>query len=161
MKWKSIILSIVAFFTNLFSSPNEVQAQVQVQGIQIAGSTKVGTLYVDTDKTSAVKKEGAHYLTVFAEEKFTDQVFLTNLRKNKKLKDVVGAVYLFLFDNRGSSYCIAANCLVDAQGQVCLDYGSDMQMKSLTAKDATMINAYTMCLKALENKRRVQKRFVK
>ena len=155
MKWKSIILSIIAFFSNLFSSPSDVQAQ----SLQMAGATAVGTLYVDTDKTSAVKKEGAHYLTVFAEEKYTDQVLLAKLRKDKKLKDVVGAIYLFLFDNRGSSYCIAANCLVDAQGQVCLDRGSNMQMKRLTAKDTTMLNAYTLCLKALENKQRFQKKF--
>ena len=157
MKWKSIILSIVAFFSNMFSASVDVSAQ----GLQMAGATDLGILYVDTAKTSTLQKEGVHYLTVFAEEKYTDMLFLEELRKDEDLVNVVGAVYLYLFDNRGSSYCIAANYLVDAKGQVCLDYGSDMQMKSLTAKDATMINAYTMCLKALENKRRVQKRFVK
>ena len=40
MKWKSIILSIVAFVSNLFFGNSDVQAQVQ--GLQIAGSTKVG-----------------------------------------------------------------------------------------------------------------------
>lgn len=153
MKWKSIILSIIAFFSNLFSSPSDVQAQ----SLQMAGATAVGTLYVDTDKTSAVKKEGAHYLTVFAEEKYTDQVFLSDLHKNEKLKEVVGAIYLFLFDNRGSSYCVAAKYLVDDQGQVCLDCGSNMKMKSLTVNDKTMLNAYTLCLKSLENKKRLQK----
>ena len=157
MKWKSIILALAIILGSWCFSMNNVQAQT----LQFAGPTKVGDLYVDTDKTSAVKKDGAYYLTVFAEEKYTNQVFLSNLHKNERLKDVVGAVYLFLFDNRGSSYCTATKCLVDSEGKVCLDYGSDMQMKSLTAKDATMINAYTMCLKALENKRRVQKRFVK
>ena len=155
MKWKSIILSIVAFVSNLFFGNSDVQAQVQ--GLQIAGSTKVGTLYVDTNKTSAVKKDGAHYLTVFAEEKYTNQVFLSDLHKNEKLKEVVGAIYLFLFDNRGSSYCVAAKYLVDAQGQVCLDCGSNMKMKSLTVNDKTMLNAYTLCLKSLENKKRLQK----
>ena len=155
MKWKSIILSIVAFVSNLFFGNSDVQAQVQ--GLQIAGSTKVGTLYVDTNKTSAVKKDGAHYLTVFAEEKYTNQVFLSNLHKNEKLKEVVGAIYLFLFDNRGSSYCVAAKYLVDDQGQVCLDCGSNMKMKSLTVNDKTMLNAYTLCLKSLENKKRLQK----
>ena len=155
MKWKSIILSIVVLFSIFVFAPTEVKAS----GLQLAGATKLGMLYVDTDKTSAVKKEGAHYLAVFAEEKYTDQVLLAKLRKDKKLKDVVGAIYLFLFDNRGSSYCIAANCLVDTQGQVCLDRGSNMQMKRLTDKDTTMLNAYTLCLKALENKKRIQKNF--
>ena len=155
MKWKSIILSIVAFVSNLFFGNSDIQAQVQ--GLQIAGSTKVGTLYVDTNKTSAVKKDGAHYLTVFAEEKYTNQVFLSDLHKNEKLKEVVGAIYLFLFDNRGSSYCVAAKYLVDAQGQVCLDCGSNMKMKSLTVNDKAMLNVYTLCLKSLENKKRLQK----
>ena len=157
MKWKIVIIGIVTFFISLFFCTAEVQAQVQ--SLQIAGSTKVGTLYVDTDKTSAVKKEGAYYLTVFAEEKYTDKVYLDILHKNEKLKNVVGAIYLYLFDNRGSSYCIAAKYLVDNKGQVCLDYGSDMKMKQLTAKDTTMLNAYTLCLKALENKNRIKKKF--
>ena len=159
MKWKVIIISVVAFFTSIFFCTSEVQAQVQ--SLQMAGATKVGTLYVDTEKTSAVKKDGAYYLTVFAEEKYTDKVYLDILHKNEKLKDVVGAVYLYLFDNMGSSYCVAAKYLVDSKGKVCLDYGSDMKMKQLTAKDITMLNAYTLCLKALENKKRTQKSFVK
>ena len=157
MKWKSIILALTIILGSWCFSMNNVQAQT----LQFAGPTKVGDLYVDTDKTSAVKKDGAYYLTVFAEEKYTNKVFLSNLHKNERLKDVVGAVYLYLFDNRGSSYCVAAKYLVDDKGQVCLDYGSDMKMKQLTAKDITMLNAYTLCLKALENKKRTQKSFVK
>ncbi|MBR5589508.1 MAG: hypothetical protein IKW41_05090 [Phascolarctobacterium sp.] len=155
MKWKSIVLSVVAFFSNLFSSPGEVQAQ----GLQLAGATDLGTLYVDTAKTETLHKNGAYYLTVFAEEKYTDKVFLAELRKDEDLKNVVGAVYLYMFDNKGSSYCVVANYLVDDKGNVCLDYGSDMQMKRLTAKDETMMNAYTLCLKALENKKRFQKKY--
>ena len=157
MKWKSIILALAIILGSWCFSMNNVQAQT----LQFAGPTKVGDLYVDTEKTSAVKKDGAYYLTVFAEEKYTNQVFLSNLHKNERLKDVVGAVYLFLFDNRGSSYCTATKCLVDSEGKVCLDYGSDMQMKRLTTNDTAMINAYTLCLKALENKQRVQKGFAK
>ena len=155
MKWKSVILGAATVLSNAFFSPTVVQAQA----LQIAGATDLGMLYVDTAKTGSVLKAGAYYLTVFAEEKYTDKVFLAELRKDEDLKNAVGAVYLFLFDNRGSSYCIAANYLVDEQGKVCLDYGSDMQMKKLTAKDTTMLNAYTLCLKALENKKRWQKKF--
>lgn len=157
MKWKSIILALAIILGSWCFSMNNVQAQT----LQFAGPTKVGDLYVDTDKTSAVKKDGAYYLTVFAEEKYTNQVFLTELHKNKDLKNVAGAIYLYLFDNRGSSYCVAAKYLVDDKGQVCLDYGSDMQMKRLTTNDTAMLNAYTLCLKALENKQRVQKGFAK
>lgn len=157
MKWKSIILSIAAFMGNFFSSPVDVQAQ----GLQLAGSTDLGTLYVDTAKTDTLEKAGTYYLAVFAEEKYTDKVFLAELRKDEDLVNVVGAVYLYLFDNRGSSYCIAANYLVDDKGKVCLDYGGDLQMKRLTSKDEAMINAYTLCLKALENKKLMKQGFRK
>ena len=155
MKLKSIILSLAIIMGSWCFCIGNAQAQ----GLQFAGATDLGNLYVDTAKTSTLHKAGAYYLTVFAEEKYTDKVFLTELRKDEDLVNVVGAVYLYLFDNKGSSYCIAANYLVDDKGQVCLDYGSDMQMKSLTANDKTMLNAYTMCLKALENKKRFQKKF--
>lgn len=155
MKWKSIILGITIILSGLFLMPNNGQAQT----LQLAGKTDLGILYVDIAKTSTVQKAGAYYLTVFAEERYTDKVFLQEIRKDEDLQNVVGAIYLYLFDNRGSSYCIAANYLVDDKGQVCLDYGGDMRMRKLTAKDTTMINAYTMCLKALENKKRFRKKF--
>ena len=155
MKWKSIILSLVIILGSLYFSMGSVQAQE----LKFAGATDLGNLYVDTAKTSTVHKAGAYYLTVFAEERYTDKIFLQEIRKDEDLQNVVGAVYLYLFDNRGSSYCIAAHYLIDAKGKVCLDYGGDMQMKALSAKDKTMLNAYTLCLKALENKKRFQKKF--
>lgn len=155
MKWKHIILTLAIIFSGWCFSMESVRAQ----GLQLAGTTDLGTLYVDTSKTGTVEKQGAYYLTVFAEEKYSDKVFLTELRKDEDLQNVVGAVYLYLFDNRGSSYCIAAHYLVDDKGKVCLDYGGDMQMKALTAQDKTMLNAYTLCLKALENKKRFHKKF--
>ena len=155
MKWKSIILSLAIILGSWCFSMGSVQAQE----LKFAGATDLGNLYVDTAKTSTVHKAGAYYLTVFAEERYTDKIFLQEIRKDEDLRNVVGAVYLYLFDNRGSSYCIAAHYLVDAKGQVCLDYGSDIQMKALSAQDKTMLNAYTICLKALENKKRFQKKF--
>ena len=157
MKLKSIVLTLAI----IIGSWCFCMGNVQAQGLQFAGTTDIGNLYVDTSKTSTVQKAGAYYLTVFAEEKYTDKIFLQEIRKDEDLQNVVGAVYLYLFDNRGSSYCIAAHYLVDAKGQVCLDYGSDMQMKALSAQDKTMLNAYTMCLKALENKKRIQGGFIK
>ena len=155
MKWKSIILSLAIILGSWCFSMGSIQAQE----LKFTGTTDLGNLYVDTAKTSTVYKSGAYYLTVFAEERYTDKIFLQEIRKDEDLQNVVGAVYLYLFDNRGSSYCIAAHYLVDAKGKVCLDYGGDMQMRKLTAKDTTMINAYTLCLKALENKKRFQKKF--
>lgn len=157
MKWKSIILGLLVFIGSIFFDI----AGAYANNLQVAGNTSVGTLYVDTSKTEAVQKNGTYFLVVFAEEKYSDKVFLEKLHKNKLLKDVTGAAYLYLFDNKGSSYCVAAKYLVDEQGKVCLNYGSDMQMKQLTAKDKTMLNAYTMCLKALEDKKRFQTKSLK
>ena len=155
MKWKSLILGIAVFFSSFLFAIGKVNAQE----LQLAGATDVGKLYVDVEKTETLNKNGVFYLTVVAEEKFTDKAFLKELHEDEDLKDVVGAAYLYLFDNKGSSYCVAANYLVDDQGKVCLDFGSDMKMKKLSAKDKTMLNAYTLCLKALENKKRLQKKF--
>lgn len=152
MNLKSIISKC---FGNLFSNadtPEPVAENVQVDNLIYAGATDLGMLYVDVDKAGIVQKDGQYYLTVCAKEKYTDRVFLRTLRKDKDLKNVIGAVYLYLFDNKGSSYSIAANYLVDDQGKVCLDCGKDMQMKALAVDDTTMMNAYTICLKALELK---------
>ena len=152
MNLKSIISKC---FGNVFSNadvPKQVPENVQADSLILAGTTDLGMLYVDVDKTGIVQKEGQYYLTVYAKEKYTDRIFLRTLRKEKELKNVVAAVYLYLFDNNGSSYCTAANYLVDEQGKVCLDCGKDMQMKALTVDDTTMMNAYTICLKALELK---------
>lgn len=157
MKLKSIILGMLVFISSMLLNVTIVRANDLLE----AGKTSVGTLYVNAAKTEAVQKNGAYYLVVYAEEKYTDKVFLEKLRKNKILKDVASTVYLYLFDNRGSSYCTVAKYLIDKQGKVCLDYGSDMQMKQLTAKDKTMLNAYTLCLKALENKKRLKVKSLK
>ena len=107
MKWKSIILSLAIILGSWCFSMGSVQAQE----LKFAGATVLGNLYVDTAKTSTVHKAGAYYLTVFAEERYTDKIFLQEIRKDEDLQNVVGAVYLYLFDNRGSSYCIAAHYL--------------------------------------------------
>lgn len=142
-------------FGSLFSNvevPEQSPAEVQANSFVLAGATGLGMLYVDIDKAGIVQKEGQYYLTVYAEERYTDRAFLGTLHKQKALKDVTSAIYLYLFDNMGSSYSIAASYLVDSQGKVCLDCGSNLQMKQLTANDTALLNAYTLCLKALEMK---------
>lgn len=157
MNLKSIISKC---FGNIFSNaeaPEQVAENVHADNFIYAGATDLGMLYVDVDKAGIVQKDGRYYLTVCAKEKYTDRVFLRTLRKDKDLKNVVSAVYLYLFDNKGSSYFIAANYLVDDKGKVCLDCGNDLQMKQLTAEDTAMLNAYTLCLKALELKQNENK----
>ena len=67
---------------------------------------------------------------------------------------MVGAFHIFLFNNIGSSYCLAANYLIDEQDNILFDLGANMEMKELTPEDSSMLNAYTLCLKALELKQK-------
>lgn len=127
------------------------------QKLQKAGDTDCGVLYVDTDTVRTVKKDGLYYLAVAAEERYTDAEFLASLRQGKDMQQAEAAVYLYLFDNRGANYCIAAAYIVDAEGRVCADVGSKMTLMPI-GKDKTMSNAYSLALKALENKNRWQKK---
>ena len=142
-------------FGSLFSNaevPEQAPEKVQTDSFVLAGKTSLGMLYVDIDKAGIVQKEGQYYLTVYAKEKYTDMALLRTLRKKKALKNVTSAVYLYLFDNQCSSYSIVANYLVDDEGTICLDCGSNMQMKEVAADNTALLNAYTLCLKALELK---------
>ena len=125
------------------------------QKMQKAGNTDCGTLYVDTYMVKTVKKDGQYYLAVAAEEKYTDAEFLASLRQGEDMQQAAAAVYLYLFDNRGENYCVAAAYIVDTEGKVCADIGSNMTLLPV-GKDKTMSNAYSIALKALENRNRWQ-----
>ena len=112
---------------------------------------------MDTDTVKTVKKDGQYYLAVAAEERYTDAEFLASLRQGEDMQQATAAVYLYLFDNRGANYCVAAAYIVDTEGKVCADVGSNMTLLPV-GKDKTMSNAYSMALKALENKNRWQKK---
>ena len=145
-------------FGKLRSVPEvkEVVEEVKPDNFIYAGLTELGALYVDIENTSIVQKDGQQFLAVYAKEKFTDTVFSKLLRKDANLKNVVGSFTLYLFDNTCSNYCVAASYLIDKDENICLDYGSSLKMKELTAKDTAMLNAYTLCLKALELKQNEQ-----
>ena len=145
-------------FGKLRSVPEvkEVVEEVKPDNFIYAGLTELGTLYVDVDQTTIVKKDDQYYLAVCAKEKYSNNKFLKMFLKNENLKNVVGAFHIFLFDNICSSYCVAANYLIDKDDNMCLDYGANMNVKELTAKDTAMLNAYTLCLKALELKQNEQ-----
>ena len=145
-------------FGKLRSVPEvkQVVEEVKPDNFIYAGVTELGTLYVDIENTSIVQKDGQQFLAVYAREKYTDTVFSRILSKHANLKNVVGAFSLYLFDNTCSSYCVAASYLIDKDDNICLDYGSNLKMRELTAKDDAMLNAYTLCLKALELKQNEQ-----
>ena len=121
------------------------------RNMQQAGRTDCGVLYVDMDEAAAVKKDGALYLAVSTEEVYTDKEFLASLRQGEGLEGVTSAVTLYLFDNRGQNYLIAACFLADKAGNVCADLGG-AALTPVGRGDKALINAYTMSLKTLEQK---------
>lgn len=121
------------------------------QSLQKAGETDVGTLYVDVDSVQSLSKSGQLYLAVFAEEQFTDAEFLKSLREDESLQNAVSAMYLYLFNNNGTEYTVAAHYIIDRDGKVCLDMGGETALQQTKGKKE-MLNVYTKALDALNKK---------
>lgn len=121
------------------------------QSLQKAGETDVGTLYVDVDSVQSLSKSGQLYLAVFAEEQFTDAEFLKSLREDESLQNAVSAMYLYLFNNNGTEYTVAAHYIIDKDGKVCLDMGGETAVQQTKGKKE-MLNVYTKALDALNKK---------
>lgn len=121
------------------------------QNLQKAGETDVGTLYVDIDSVQSLSKSGHLYLAVFAEEQFTDAEFLKSLREEESLQNAVSAMYLYLFNNNGTEYTVAAHYIIDRDGKVCLDMGGETALQQTKGKKE-MLNVYTKALDALNKK---------
>lgn len=132
---------------------DKVQAEVQPQ-LQEVGKSDFGTVYIDTNTIDTVKKNNVYYLIVSVEERYTDETFLQQLRQSEETKDAVSALDLYMFTNDGRYYCIPQRFLVDKNGKVCSNLGSDMQMKPIDEKIISDI--YVKALKVLEDRQRFQ-----
>lgn len=138
----------VAIFIWLYPN-NKVQAQQQE-----VGKSDFGTVYIDTDTIDTVKKDNTFYLIVSVEEMYTDEAFLQYLQQGEDTKDAVSAIDLYMFTNDGRFYCTPQRYLVDKDGKICADLGSDMQMKPIDKK--IISNIYTSALNFLKDKQRFQ-----
>lgn len=116
-----------------------------------AGKTDVGTLYIDSESVSTVKKDGKYYLAFFAEEKYTDEAFLAALRQGEDMQNAASGINLYLFNTFGSEYTIGASYVVDAEGKICADLGANTIPQDARG-NKTLRNAYTMALKILQRK---------
>lgn len=126
------------------------------QNLQKAGATDVGILYVDIDSVQSVSRGGQLYLAVFAEEKYTDADYLKSLREEELLAQAASAMYLYLFNQKGTEYTVAARYILDSSGRVCADLGADVQLQQVAGNE-TMFNAYTKALDGLNAKSRQSK----
>ncbi|WP_278475195.1 hypothetical protein [Megamonas funiformis] len=143
-----IVIGIGIFF---WSKPTK---QAEAQANKMIAQTDIGTVYIDTDNIEALKKDGKLYLIVSVEEHYKDSNFLTELRKGEDLQDVVSSLTLYMFTNDGRYYCTPQRYLIDSQGKVCADLGSNMQLQMIDDKVISKI--YTEALRVLEDKQRFQ-----
>lgn len=141
-----IIIAVGIFF---WSKPTK---QVEAQTNKIIGETNTGVVYIDIDTIETVKKGENFYLIVSAEEHYKESSFLTELRKDEDLKDTVSSLTLYMFTNDGRYYCMPQRYLIDSQGKVCGDLGSDMKLQMID--DEIISKIYVNALKTLENKQR-------
>ena len=70
------------------------------------------------------------------------------------MQNVVSTLCLYMFTNDGRFYCMPQRYLIDNEGKVCVDLGSDMQFRGIDEKILTQV--YTASLKVLESKKRFQ-----
>lgn len=143
-----IVIGIGIFF---WSKPTK---QAEAQANKMIAQTDIGTVYIDVDTIDTVKKDGNFYLIVSAEEHYKDSEFLTELRKGEDLQDVVSSLTLYMFTNDGRYYCTPQKYLIDSQGKVCGNLGSNMQLKMID--DVVISKIYTESLRSLEDKQRFQ-----
>lgn len=128
--------------------------QAEAQANKMIAQTDIGTVYIDVDTIDTVKKDGNFYLIVSAEEHYKDSEFLTELRKGEDLQDVVSSLTLYMFTNDGRYYCTPQKYLIDSQGKVCGNLGSNMQLKMID--DVVISKIYAESLRSLEDKQRFQ-----
>ena len=70
------------------------------------------------------------------------------------MENAVSTLALYMFTNDGRFYCMVQRYLIDSEGKVCVDLGSDMQFRAIDEKILT--DVYTASLKVLEDKKRFQ-----
>ena len=147
---KKALFIFLLLITALLGSLAEAKEQELIE----LGNTSRGVAYVDADNVTPLKREGKLYVLVPMEEHFTDQAFLQKLRSSKKeLAKASKTVYLYMFNNAGTEYCIAKRFIADEEGYVCVDLGSDMQLKPVN-NTVVLVKAYEAAYNVLEKKKR-------
>lgn len=131
-------------------SNNVAEAAIE----QKVGNSDYGIMYIYPDTVEAVKKDDKYYVVVSAEDRYTDEKFLSELRQGENMQNAVSTLCLYMFTNDGRFYCMPQRYLIDNEGKVCVDLGSDMQFKGIDEKILTQV--YTASLKVLESKQRFQ-----
>ena len=150
------ICIIVVFGVIYMVYPNKT---VEANKLEI-GSSDYGQMYIDTDTVTTVKKDEQYFLVVNAEEYYTDEKFLEKLQAKENIKDagkITGATYLYMFTNDGKYYCTPQTYLFDKDEKICVDLGSDLELKAVDSE--VLFNIYTKSLDALSQKQQTRNMF--
>ncbi|MBQ8418495.1 MAG: hypothetical protein IJX10_07715 [Phascolarctobacterium sp.] len=127
------------------------------QSLAEIGKTANGIAYVDEGNVAAIKKDGQIYMLVPLEEHYTNEAFLARLRKSGAgMEQAAMSVYLYMFNNDGTRYCIPTRFVADVEGKLCKDLGKDMVMKPVN-NSRVLVKAYEAAYTVLERKQRLMK----
>lgn len=119
------------------------------------GNTSNGVAYIDSGNVTAIKKDNKLFVVVPMEEHYTNPQFLAKLRNSgPKLKKASMTVYLYMFNNNGTKYCIVSRFITDKEGKICADLGKDLTMKSVD-NSVVLIKAYEAAYSVLERKQKL------
>ena len=128
--------------------------QAKEQELIELGKTSRGIAYVDSSNVVPLKRDGQLFVLVPMEEHFTDEAFLQKLRSSKKgMGKASKTVYLYMFNNSGTEYCIPKRFIADEEGFVCADLGTDMELKPVN-NALVLVKAYEAAYNVLEKKKR-------
>lgn len=149
-KLLAILCSLILYF-----SPASSWAAEQPNYIEIA-PTEIGTLYVDLNQVQTMRKDNTYYLLTAVEERYSNEEFLADLRQEEGLENAAGMLSMYMFDNRGYSYCEFKKCIYDTDGKIILDFGGEMAMQQI-GDNKTILDIYTVSLKHLEEKKQTKR----
>ena len=120
--------------------------------------TSNGKIYVDTDSVTPFMKDNKMYMLVSMEEHYSNPQYLAKLRKSDpRLKQVSMRVFIYMFNNNGTQYCMPSRFMADAEGKVCLDLGADMVMKPVN-NSVTLVKTYETAYAVLERKQKMMQK---
>ena len=81
--------------------------------------TSNGKIYVDTNSVTPFIKDNKMYMLVSMEEHYSNPQYLAKLRKSDpRLKQVSMRVFIYMFNNNGTQYCMPSRFMADAEGML-------------------------------------------
>ena len=144
-----LMLLLIAFSSTCFAAFDNL--------VKIVDTSK-SKIYVDTNSVTPFIKDNKMYMLVSMEEHYSNPQYLAKLRRSDpRLKQVSMRVFIYMFNNNGTQYCMPSRFMADAEGKVCLDLGADMVMKPVD-NSVTLVKTYEAAYAVLERKQKMMQK---